>query len=173
MNPRASIAQGMAAVAVLVTFGALLGSLARRMPAHVESPPPVCGTHVEVREQDGVRLGCASEESLRRCGALLSGDAAVIGPDGTCERLPAAMPAATRLAVGVPLDVNRATASELELLSGVGPKLAGAIVAERERRGGFRTVDELVLVKGIGPKTLTRLQPHLVVSPPSLGVTPR
>jgi competence ComEA-like helix-hairpin-helix protein len=59
------------------------------------------------------------------------------------------------------LDLNRAGAGELESLPGVGPVLAGRIVEERDRRGGFRTVGELVEVKGIGPALLERLRGRL------------
>jgi competence protein ComEA len=48
------------------------------------------------------------------------------------------------------VNINTATSTELEELPGIGPTLAAAIVAERERRGGFRSVGELQDVRGIG-----------------------
>lgn len=48
------------------------------------------------------------------------------------------------------INVNTATETELEELPGIGPTLAAAIVAERERRGSFRSVGELQDVRGIG-----------------------
>ena len=56
--------------------------------------------------------------------------------------------------------VNLATASadEIALLPGVGPSLAGRIVAERARSGGFATVDELARVAGVGEATLEALR---------------
>ena len=39
---------------------------------------------------------------------------------------------------------------QLEELPGIGPSLAGAIIAEREKRGGFKAVTELQDVRGIG-----------------------
>lgn len=62
---------------------------------------------------------------------------------------------------GRPLDVNRASAIELTLLPGVGPKLASEIVAVRARAGPFRDAAALGRVRGIGPKTLTKLGPLL------------
>jgi competence protein ComEA len=59
--------------------------------------------------------------------------------------------------------LNRATASELMRLPGVGAKRAAAIVEQRERLGGFRAASELLRVKGIGPRTLERLLPQLVL----------
>lgn len=73
------------------------------------------------------------------------------------------MDAPQRLLFGIPLDVNAASAKELTAISGVGPSTAGAIVAERERRGRFETLDELQEVKGIGPSTLERIRGQLTV----------
>jgi competence protein ComEA len=56
------------------------------------------------------------------------------------------------------LDLNRATAAELERLPRVGPSLAGRIVAFREKYGPFPAVDSLVRVPGIGPGTLALLR---------------
>lgn len=50
------------------------------------------------------------------------------------------------------VDLNRATAAELDALPGIGPVLAERIVAYRERHGGFRTVRDLRRVQGIGAK---------------------
>ncbi len=56
-----------------------------------------------------------------------------------------------------PLDVNRATAAELERLPGIGPVRAAAIVADRDARGPYRDVRALTRVRGIGPGTVARL----------------
>jgi competence protein ComEA len=63
------------------------------------------------------------------------------------------------------IDVNRATAAELQKLPGVGPVTANRIIAERER-APFRSVDELRRVAGIGAKTLDKLRPLVTVGPP-------
>ncbi len=55
------------------------------------------------------------------------------------------------------ININQATAEELQELSGVGPTLAKRIVEYRELHGPFQSVDDLVQVKGIGPVTLSRL----------------
>lgn len=60
------------------------------------------------------------------------------------------------------LDINRATAQELVALPGIGPVLAGRIVAYRDSVGRFDAVADLVAVKGIGPATLARLEPLVV-----------
>jgi competence ComEA-like helix-hairpin-helix protein len=56
------------------------------------------------------------------------------------------------------IDVNTATAAELELLPGIGPALARRIVDDRAERGPFRTLDDLDRVHGIGPRTVERLR---------------
>lgn len=64
-----------------------------------------------------------------------------------------------------PVDVNRASAAELEALPGVGPALAERIVAHRARNGPFRSPDDLAAVSGIGPSTVSRLRPLVRVTP--------
>ena len=62
------------------------------------------------------------------------------------------------------LDLNTAGVEELEILPGIGPKKAEAIVEYRERNGCFTEVHRLTEVKGIGEKTLERIAPYVFVS---------
>lgn len=62
-----------------------------------------------------------------------------------------------------PINLNTATQSELETLSGVGPVTAERILAWREENGQFTSVDELIEVSGIGEKTLETLRPQVTV----------
>lgn len=71
---------------------------------------------------------------------------------------PAAVPGETDVTPSGPVNVNTATATELETLPGIGPALAAAIIEERERRGGFGSVDELEAVRGIGSQRLADLE---------------
>lgn len=59
-----------------------------------------------------------------------------------------------------PLDVNSATASQLEELPGIGPSLATAIVAYRAEHGPFGSLEALEDVPGIGPSKLEQLRAH-------------
>lgn len=61
-----------------------------------------------------------------------------------------------------PINVNRASQAELQMLPGIGPKLSQRILDTRQQRR-FATVEELRRVPGIGPKTLEKLRPHVIV----------
>lgn len=64
------------------------------------------------------------------------------------------------------VDLNRATAQELEDLPGVGPVLAQRIVQWREAHGRFHSLEDLNAVKGIGDKKLSRLRTMVMVGKP-------
>jgi len=61
------------------------------------------------------------------------------------------------------VSLNTATQAQLEALPGIGPTLAQAIIAERERRGGFRSVNELRDVRGIGDKRFADLKDKVTI----------
>jgi competence protein ComEA len=61
------------------------------------------------------------------------------------------------------VSLNSATQGELEALPGIGPTLAEAIITERERRGGFRSVNELRDVRGIGEKRFADLKDKVTI----------
>ncbi len=62
-----------------------------------------------------------------------------------------------------PIDLNRASAKELEALPGIGEVIAQRIVEYRQRNGPFRSVDELMNVRGIGPKKMESIRPLVTV----------
>jgi competence protein ComEA len=57
-----------------------------------------------------------------------------------------------------PIDLNAATLEQLDSLPGVGPSTAQAILEERQRRGRFRSVEELLDVRGIGEARLASIR---------------
>ncbi len=59
------------------------------------------------------------------------------------------------------VDINQASADELERLPRVGPSLAARIIAYRETHGAYESADALDHVRGVGPATLRLLRPHL------------
>ena len=64
---------------------------------------------------------------------------------------------------GEVINVNTASEKELERLPGIGAGRARAIVACRQERGGFRSVEELDDVPGIGPVTMEELRAYVTV----------
>ena len=72
------------------------------------------------------------------------------------------------LAAGLRIDVNRASAEDLEAVPGIGPKLAAKIVSARDTRGPFTRVDDLRIVPGIGRKKLAEFAPFLEANPVTL-----
>jgi competence protein ComEA len=60
------------------------------------------------------------------------------------------------------INLNTATAAELELLPGVGPATAEKIIAYRERYT-FRSITHLMRIKGIGRKRFEAMRPYLAV----------
>jgi len=78
-------------------------------------------------------------------------------PDGALQPLPAPGNASASL------DLNSATAEELQTLPGIGPAKARAIVAYREAHGPFANVDALLAVPGIGPSLKAKVSAALGV----------
>ncbi len=107
-------------------------------------------------------------------GAMLAlvGLATRVGPTPDVVRAPVEVihesAGAAALRRGERLELNAASAAELELLPWIGPALAARIVAERAVSGPFRSVAELARVRGIGPRTLARIAPYVrAVVPPA------
>ena len=59
------------------------------------------------------------------------------------------------------VNVNTATAEELQLLPGIGAARADALIELRKQRGGFKSLEQLKDVKGIGDASLERLRPYV------------
>ena len=87
--------------------------------------------------------------------------AATAGPTANAAPAATSDPAWPRLLI----DPNTASAVELGLLPGIGPKMAERILTERTRRGRFDTAEQLLDVPGIGIKTLARMRPYLHFPP--------
>ena len=64
------------------------------------------------------------------------------------------------------IDLDRASAQEIEALPRIGPALAKRIVADRDAHGPFRSLDALHRVKGVGPATLKLLAPLVTFGGP-------
>lgn len=85
-------------------------------------------------------------------------DLAAPAVPGAPDEAPGAAPAA-----GGKVDLNRASAQELDELPGVGPVLAERIIAYRTENGPFASVEQLQEVPGIGESRLADLSPRVTV----------
>jgi competence protein ComEA len=96
---------------------------------------------------------------------LASGDRVEMAADGafTVGRMSGRHLAALRLLI----DLNTASAPDLEALPGIGPVMARRIIEFRQTHGPFQEIDDLLQVSGIGPKKLANIK-HLV----TLTLTP-
>lgn len=121
-------------------------------------------------DSSGVSLGCvapgsspasARQESVRlraaAAFALVPFLLSIVSPPAFSKKIP---PAA-------PLDLNSATAAQLEQVPGIGSTTAQAIVRFREKSGPFRRVEDLLAIRGISPQKLARLRPYVTVAQPS------
>ena len=73
--------------------------------------------------------------------------------------------AAKKLALGLPINLNRATEEDLLLVPGIGEKMAARIVQVRQERGRFEELADLTAVSGIKEKKLQQLEKYLKVRP--------
>jgi len=69
------------------------------------------------------------------------------------------------------LDLNTASAADLQALPRLGPALAQRIVDDRDANGPFASLEDLSRVSGIGDRTIQMIAPHVVVAAP--GEPPR
>lgn len=122
------------------------------------------GINLSIRVQDETRYHIPSFAD-RPPGPANGATPGATRPNGNPALTPAPPPTPTPDAADGLVDLNTATQRELETLPGIGPALAGAIIAYREANGPFTTIDELDDVPGIGPKTLESLRPLVTVSP--------
>ncbi len=77
------------------------------------------------------------------------------------------MPAVRRIALGLPVDLNRASEEELSRVPGIGERLAADIVQLRQTRKRFESVSDLSAVRGIKENKLNNLKKYLMVRPAS------
>jgi competence protein ComEA len=64
------------------------------------------------------------------------------------------------------VNLNTASAAQLESLPGIGAKTAQRILEYRQKSGGFKKIEDLMNVKGIGEKSFLKLKPHITVGAP-------
>lgn len=113
----------------------------------------------------GAAGGAADQADLDRLNlaeVLVDGQRVYVPQIGVEPPAPVVSPSGTTV-VSAPIDLNRADATMLQTLPGVGPATAAAIVDDRASNGPFASVDELERVPGIGPAKLAALRDLVTV----------
>jgi len=155
---------GATAVALVVhAAGAVSQPGVHRLPAgsRVADLLAVAGGPTAEADVDRLNLAAPLTDGERvyvpRVGEVAVAPA--VGPSGSAAGSPGSgSGGGTGAAPGTPIDLNRATEAELDVLPGVGPATAAAIVRHREANGPFSRVDDLLEVRGIGPAKLESLR---------------
>jgi competence protein ComEA len=108
----------------------------------------------------GGLLGDANQAAVNLARVVADGEQIAVPREGESAPLGAAggAPGATPGAAGGKVDLNTASAEQLDALPGVGPATAQKIIADRTSNGPFRTVDDLLRVPGIGPAKFDALK---------------
>jgi comEA protein len=101
---------------------------------------------------------------------ITSGSRVEVTPDGGYNV--SAMSGAQLLTLGIPMDLNRASAEDLDAIPGLGPALAQRIIDYRKVHGPFKKVEDLQEVSGIGPQNLQKLKPYLGLGSPEDSAPP-
>jgi competence protein ComEA len=145
---------------------------ARRATVHVVGAvrdPGVYRLADGARVQDAIaRAGGATAradlQAINLAAKVADGQQVVVPRRGTAPAAaPPGAPAAAAGAAAAPVNLNSATAEQLDTLDGVGPSTAQKILAFRTSHGGFSSVDDLAQIPGIGPKKLESLRQQVTV----------
>ena len=90
---------------------------------------------------------------------------AALAVPAAAQQAAAPQPASAAKAEAV-VNLNTATAAELESLPGIGKSTAQRILEYRQKSGGFKKVEELMNVKGIGEKSFLKIKNRLTIAAP-------
>jgi competence protein ComEA len=81
---------------------------------------------------------------------------------------PASAKAATTTGI---VNINTASAVDLEALPGIGAKTAARIIDYRQKNGPFKKIEELMNVRGVGEKNFLKLKPQITVAAKADGAS--
>jgi comEA protein len=105
-------------------------------------------------------LGCAVSTRPMKFRSFLP--SAACPPQGRQATLPVQTQKSSQIPAAT-IDINRASAEDIQKLPGIGPTLARRIVVYRRKHGLFRRVEDLMAIKGIGMKKWKALRPYVRV----------
>lgn len=159
--PAEAAAPPAAAELIVYVSGAVAAPDVYRLPAGARAIDAVlaAGGMLADADRDAVNLaaplGDAQHLHVPRVGeAAPPAPAAAVAPA-----------AASGAGAGGPIDLNRANAVDLEELPGIGQAIAGRIIAYREAKGPFASVEDLQNVAGIGDSLFAKISPLVTVGP--------
>jgi competence protein ComEA len=96
--------------------------------------------------------------------ALLASLLAIAAPAARAQgKPPSPARSVAKLAPGAVVNINTASAAELDTLPGIGAKTAALIVEYRQKNGPFKKIEELMNVRGVGEKNFLKLKPQITV----------
>jgi competence protein ComEA len=102
---------------------------------------------------------------MRRVLILLSLLAALSIPTASAAQEQASQAGSARTQMAPTVNLNTATAQQLEALPGVGPRTAQRILDYRQKNGPFKRIEDLMNIQGIGEKSFLRIKPLVTVAP--------
>lgn len=123
--------------------------------ARVQDAISAAGGFLSEAEKSQINLAALIEDGEKLEIPFIEGASPVLGTP-----LPVIVTTTTEL-----IDINTASAAELEALPGIGPKLAQTIIDYREKNGPFLSIDDLDNVPGIGAGLIERFRDQVTVGP--------
>jgi len=110
--------------------------------------------------QDGMQVHFPAKGESRSVSAPAASGSGAAQPQSV---QPTAKAAASAQTAGTLVNINTATAAELEAVKGIGPKTAAAIIQYREAHNGFARIEDLLQIKGIGAKKYDAIKGMITV----------
>lgn len=161
--------EGMAALVILVALA--VGSVARFVQASAAPVAPDLYASSDAAFKVADQAVSAGEVQIQPAAVLTSvpdpvsavelADTAAVAPEPEATPPPSTRRTARKSPART--GINTASAAELDRLPGIGPALAGRILAYRQQHGRFTRPEQLIEVKGIGPKTFEKMKPWVVI----------